>query len=52
MVFWKPQILTAMIIIGILGVMAYIYTAAWVDQIVPSAITAVGMLGMKLLEKE
>ena len=52
MTFWKPQILTAMVTICILGVMAYIYIPTSAENIVGPAITAIGMLGIKLLEKE
>lgn len=48
----RPQIITAMIIIGIIGVLVILFQPAFIAEIAGGAITAIGMLGMKLLEKE
>ena len=47
---WRPQILTAMIIIGLIALMVILYAPEHIVEIAGGAITAEGMLGMKLLE--
>jgi len=48
---WKPQILWAMTLIAMLAMVVTFIAPEHIVQIVGSAITGVGMLGMKLLEK-
>ncbi len=49
---WKPQILTAMGLIAGIAIAVILQVPQHVVQIAGSAITGIGMLGMKLLEKE
>jgi len=48
----RPQILAAMLIIGLLATLVIILAPEYIDKIVAGAITGLGMLGMKLLEGE
>ncbi len=48
----KPQILAAMMLVGIMGVLVILFQPEFIAEIAGGAITAIGMLGMKLLEKE
>ena len=48
----RPQILVAMLVIGTLGALVIVLVPEHVDKIITGAITALGMLGMKLLEGE
>lgn len=48
----RPQILTAMLIMGTLGALVIIVVPEHVDKIIGGIITGLGMLGMKLLEGE
>jgi len=47
----KPQILCAMMVIGILAGMVILVAPEHITEVVGAAVTGVGMLGMKLLEK-
>ena len=49
---FRPQILVAMGIIGLIAILVIIKAPAHIELIAGGAITAVGMLGMKLLEGE
>ena len=48
----RPQILIAIIAIGVLGGMVIVLSPGNIDKVVVGGITAIGMLGMKLLEGE
>jgi|TARA_Y100000310_G_scaffold47731_1_gene44313 hypothetical protein len=48
----KPQVLTALLTIFFIAVLVIILTPQYIDKIVAGALTGIGMLGMKLLEKE
>tara|TARA_Y100000034_G_scaffold127976_1_gene181766 strand:- start:1042 stop:1203 length:162 start_codon:yes stop_codon:yes gene_type:complete len=48
----KPQVLAAILTIGGLAALVTMLVPDQVDKIVGGAITGVGMLGMKILEKE
>jgi|TARA_Y100000310_G_scaffold334175_1_gene413286 hypothetical protein len=47
---FRPQILTAIIIMGVLGGMVIVLAPTMIDKIVTGIVTGIGMLGMKLLE--
>lgn len=49
---WRPQIIIAMSIMGILGVLIVLLAPNMIDKIISGIITGLGMLGMKLLEGE
>lgn len=49
---WKPQILTAMVLIALIAVVVTVLQPDFVEGAAGGAITGIGMLGMKLLEKE
>lgn len=49
---WKPQILWAMSLIAFLAALVVFLVPDYVEGAVGGAITGIGMLGMKLLEKE
>ena len=48
---WKPQIITAMAMIGLIAILVIVKAPDYIELIAGGAITAIGMLGMKLLEK-
>ncbi len=48
----RPQILVAMLILGVLGAMIILVAPDMIDKIITGIITGLGMLGMKLLEGE
>ena len=49
---WKPQILVAMTLIAIIAIVVIFAAPNFVEGAAGGAITGIGMLGMKLLEKE
>lgn len=49
---WKPQILTAMALIAAIAALVIFFAPSFVEGAAGGAITGIGMLGMKLLEKE
>jgi len=49
---WKPQILAAILCITLIAVLTIILQPAYIEFIAGGAVTGIGMLGMKLLEKE
>ena len=49
---WKPQILCAMTLIASIAALVIFYAPEFVEAAAGGAITGIGMLGMKLLEKE
>lgn len=46
---WKPQILTAIIILGAIGIVALLRNG---DTVLSGVVAGITALGMKLLEKE
>jgi uncharacterized membrane protein len=48
----RPQILAAIVAITVIAVVVVLFTPQYVDKVAASAITGIGMLGMKLLEGE
>ncbi len=48
----RPQILVAIIAIAVLGGMVVVLSPGNIEVIAGGAVTAIGMLGMKLLEGE
>ena len=48
----RPQVLAAIITIGLLGAMVIIVCPEYTDKVVGSAITGIGMLAMKLIDGE
>jgi len=51
-IMWKPQILTAMLCITLIAVLTVVLQPTYLEFIAGGAVTGIGMLGMKLLEKE
>jgi len=49
---WKPQILAAMLILGIIAIVVILLEPDHIEVVAGGCVTGVGMLGMKLLEKE
>jgi hypothetical protein len=49
---FRPQILVAMILIGVIAALVILFTPQHTVEIAGAAVTGIGMLGMKLLEKE
>ena len=49
---WKPQILWAMTLIALVAALVIFFAPDFVEGAAGGAITGIGMLGMKLLEKE
>lgn len=49
---WKPQILAAMFLIASIASLVIFFAPGFVEGAAGGAITGIGMLGIKLLEKE
>ncbi len=48
---WKPQIFAAILALLAIGVTTIFVAPSYVEIVVPSAITGIAALGMKLAEK-
>tara|TARA_R100001530_G_C4247457_1_gene136947 strand:- start:246 stop:485 length:240 start_codon:yes stop_codon:yes gene_type:complete len=48
----RPQVLAAILSIGTIAIVVVMFTPVHVETIAGGAVTAIGMLGMKLLEGE
>uniref|UniRef100_A0A6M3K6M7 Uncharacterized protein n=1 Tax=viral metagenome TaxID=1070528 RepID=A0A6M3K6M7_9ZZZZ len=48
---WKPQILASIICISVIALAVIFAAPEYIEVIVGGAVTGIGMLGMKLLEK-
>lgn len=47
-----PQVMAAIVAIFLVAVAVILISPDQIDKVVPSAVTGIGMLGMKLLEKD
>lgn len=48
----RPQILTAILILGAIGITTIFVAPDHIDKVAIGVVTGIGMLGMKLLESE
>ena len=46
-----PQIMAAILALALIAIVVVFLSPISIDKVIPSAITGIGMLGMKLLEK-
>jgi len=49
---FRPQIFTAMLCLAAMGILTIFFAPSYIEVIAGGVVTALGMLGMKLLEGE